>query len=1464
MKKVIGLDLGTGSIGTAVRNIDKGDTLQEQLEYFSSDVFDSGRGKNKSGEYSLAAERSIKRRARRLYDTRRRKLWATLHVLLDNDLCPMAIESLHKWETYNKELGFKREYPIDDKAFDNWIKLDFNGDGKPDYSSPFQLRRELVSVQLDFSIPANRYKLGRALYHIAQHRGFKSSKGETLKEKEDTLDEQKDIQVLEEQQEDDSFSLMQASESKKSNDLQIYMKEHACSTAGSAFACLEDEGIRIRNSKYEAVRSQLIDEIKAIFDFQKDLKSLKELRDKIISTKKGVGSIFVKNGLRFNKNTIGKCTFESKKSRCSAYHPEYEKYRAWQVLNNIKTRKDLNSPFESLSIDAKWEVYNKLFTARVKTDFPFKDIRVFLEEKIFKHKFTIGQINYKDNQTIAGCPITARFINLFGENWENWHQDSHKTHRCNQSQDRHSVCYKAMDIFNICLQTDDMSEIEDFGEHSLLWSSDKIKKLVRLWLSMGSGYSMLSLKAIRNINCFLVRGLSLSDSILLAKIPSIIHLEESNLSALIDIYQNKIKKEVNESKDSYVIGNDIIKEYKSSVPEERFADHDTQYTLAADDIKNVSKHCESHFGVSTWSKMDNMKKTDIVKNVCTLYQNFFRNPIRKTYEIPTLGKKLKDFLMATYPDISNKKWDKLYHPSLINTFQPLHSEMDRTEWRLGFPDIGSLKNPLVLRVLNILRNKINYMLDKGIIDYNTRVVIETTREEHDTHELNDANMRWALETYQHKREEENKAIESAIKDIYPNFSLIPRDAIKKVRYDVEQNAIVDNGYDCFTDIDMYGNKEKLKKYIKKYKLWLEQDFQCMYTGKIVNIHNLFDDNNVDIEHTIPRSMSFDSSDCNLTVCDAYYNRHIKKNYIPTQLANYDSNVIINGKTYTAIKPRLKKWEERVDTLKKRVDFWKAKSRRAQTKDQKDYCIRQRHLWTFELNYWRKKLEAFTITEYKDGFKNSQLVDTSIIAKYAIAFLKSVFTHVDTEKGTMTSEFRKIFGFQTVYEKKDRSLHSHHAIDATVLTIIPTASKRDRMLKMFYKIAELKDCKKYETDYNERNNIDIEIEGLTHKLNSEIQDCHIGNNITTVIEHINSNILVNYRTRDKVLAPAKRNVLKNGKKVRTNDKAEKKANYQKSNGDSIRTKLHEETFYGAIKLPIESGKGNNRTFTKKDGKFIYDDKKSMFIVRRVKLEEFNSEKDLEKIIDPAIRNCIKQVVEQRMQDGVSFKTAIKEDIYMLDKDGKEKRYDKNGHPLCPIRHVRCNYNSSVTFSKIRNIKKQLNTSRKEFINITSRDYKTFTYAKNGDGTSICLLYENAEKQTIIRILYPLDIANLARKGVKCDLEFLKSSLEFSHIIVKKKEFSLSAAFKTGTRVICWEKTFEEFKKMLKENQAEAFKYVFVVKKFNQMNTTYYIYMRPHSDASETKDLEKKVNADNFNYLIEHKDFEINELGNIIFK
>ena len=65
--------------------------------------------------------------------------------------------------------------------------------------------------------------------------------------------------------------------------------------------------------------------------------------------------------------------------------------------------------------------------------------------------------------------------------------------------------------------------------------------------------------------------------------------------------------------------------------------------------------------------------------------------------------------------------------------------------------------------------------------------------------------------------------------------------------------------------------------------------------------NLFDSNAFDLEHTIPASVSFDNSDQNMTLCDAHYNRFIKKNNIPTAMPNYEKDVTIDGKLYTAIK-----------------------------------------------------------------------------------------------------------------------------------------------------------------------------------------------------------------------------------------------------------------------------------------------------------------------------------------------------------------------------------------------------------------------------------------------------------------------------------------------------------------------------------------------------------------------------------
>lgn len=1460
MAKTIGFDLGVGSIGSAIRNTELSSQFPNQLEYFGADIFDSG---VISDQESNAAHRSSIARTRRLYDTRRRKLWATLHLLLDYGLCPIEKKSLFKWETYDKKKGHKREYPINDILFNNWIKLDFDGDGSPDYSSPFQLRKELVSTQLDFSQTVNRYKLGRALYHIAQHRGFKSTKGEKINEQIDD-----NISF-----EESSGDYMKKSEEKKSSILRDYMKAHNLTTVGEAFADLELNGKRIRESDFQAVRSQLIEEIKTIFQFQKGLQNEIDLLTKLISTKKGCGTIFYTKS-HLQKGSIGKCCLEPQKQRCPLSHPEYEKFRAWQTLNNIKIK--INGEVQGLSLDIKQKLYNKLFISRVKTSFAFSEVRELLNNEL-NVSLMENDVNYKDYQTISGCPITARFRKMLGENWETWEQSSEKQHngKKTKSHIKHNITYSAYDLWSFCFQADSKEDVIDFATMSLKWNTEKTKLLTLLWDNMGIGYASLSLKAMRSINRFLLKGCLYSDAVLLAKIPDVIDLSATEIDEILHHYLNVIKKETDRLQFIYKTANSLIERYKSAVASERLADHDFNYILDDQDKKDVLAEAKNN---KNWTNLTNDEHLIIIKETTILYQKFFNSFERKKYPVPTLGHNLVLYLKKRYPEVCPKKWEKLYHPSMINKFHPCNVNEKRESWRLGYPELGAIKNPQVLRVLNILRNKVNYMLDKDLIRYDTHVVIETTREEHDTNELNDANKRIALSVYQNTRKEENKAIaEFLLKefpDLFKTEKNIPEDDIKKTRLAIEQSeSTLDE--DIFTSTNKYYSKKAdFKKYIDRFKLLLQQDFTCLYTGRIINFSSIFDENKVDIEHTIPRSIYPDNSDTNTTVCDAYYNRHIKKNRIPTQLENYENDITIKGVVYTAIRPRLVKWEERVKELEKRVEFWISRSRKAQDKETKDYCIQQRHLWSLELNYWRTKLNTFTIEEVNEGFSNKSLVDTCIITKYAISYLKSVFTRVDAQKGSVTSVFRKIFGIQDIYEKKSRNLHSHHAIDAAVLTIIPTnAKKRDRMIKLFYQIQETKILLKYETNEQERTNLNIIIRNLEESLAREKDDCDLGNNINCFVNRINDEIVINRNTKDCTFAPAKRYIRNGGRKV-----VNKKNNstFLYSAGDSIRADLHEKSFYGAIKKPIVANSDDNNTKYKiENGRFVYDKEDPFIMVIRKNLKDFTKEKDLNNIIDPAVRERLLLFVKNNSLN--KLKTA---DIYMLDKNGKEIRFDKNGRPLCPIRHVRCKVTTGRGFLKYdtaRKIKKHTNVSGKTLVNLINNEHKQYYYVKNSNAKYL-LLYEHNTGNNIsirYRVLFPIDLIKFAQTHTHIDYDFLKHNQEYATLVEDGKEYKLSALIKAGTRVMLWKDKPEELQTLL---PIERNKRIFEVLKFNGDNKVFNIYLRLHIDATTNKDLRPeqiskiyndldirdKTNIKKLKCLVEERDFTIDPLGYIHLK
>ncbi|MEE0909624.1 MAG: HNH endonuclease domain-containing protein [Bacteroidales bacterium] len=1400
MTKILGLDLGTNSIGIALRNTDNGNTLTEQLELFNSIIFKSGVGTGQTGEFSYAAERTKKRSARRLYQARKYRLWATLELLIKEGYCPLSLEDLDKWRRYDKEKGLKRQYPIHAIEFEQWVRLDFNGDGVADYSSPYQLRAELMQKQFDFTNQTDRYKLGRALYHIAQHRGFKSSKGETIKEQEDSA---KETDIVE----------LKKSEIKASGKLVEYMTKHNLPTVGCAFAKLEAEGERIKANEKKAVRSQYKDEVKAIFEFQNGLDISSDFYKRITSEKKGEGTIFYKRPLRSQKGNIGKCTLEPNKARCPISHPEFEEYRAWCLINNIKYRENTDSQWQTLSLELKQELFNDKFL-RHKKSFQFQEIREWLEKKLsleFVCKNESKTINYNDKTSVSACPISYRLKNILGNNYKEWSLQT-KAERINKKTgETHYKNYDYLDLWHIGFSFDELDNILEFANNTLQFDNKQVNGLVKLSTEIQQGYANLSLKAIRNISRFLKQGFIYSNAVLLAKLPDIFkdkwETEKESIIAELSnvIEQNRIESDVKR------ITNNLISIYKSLDYEERFAEHDTTYTLQTQDYSDIEKAITKYYKENKIENKSAVEQEYIKSEVTKKYQEFFNNSKRDYYLIPKLSEDLAEYLQTKYTFLSPKDLKKIYHPSMIDIY-PMAKMEEVEEGRylkqLGSPVIPALKNPMAMRVLHTLRSQINDLIKEGKIDEHTRIVVETARE------INDANMRWAIEKYQKKREELNKEIEKRLTD--EGYDATDYN-IRKAKIWCEQQDILDIESEEKTKKTKSQNKETDFTKIK-YQLWNEQGFRCIYTGKPIKLSDLLNDDEIEIEHTIPRSISFDDSLSNQTVCYSDFNRNIKKNQYPTQLSNYEE-----------ILQRIKPWIEKVKHLEEMVKFWKNKAEATQDKEEKDFRIRQRHLWQMELDYWEKKVSYFTTKEVSQSYRNNQLNDTRIITKYAFHYLKTLFNRVDVQNGAATSALRKIIEGENTYQKKDRNKHSHHAIDATILTLIPSTDKRNALLELFYK--------KEEAEKIEKGSKFVQ----TLKLNTELEKEKaklLPKGVAKVREFIEGNILVNHVSKNQALVPAKKRKRIRGKIVPLLD-ADGKVIFERDEngniktdklgrpipqakqwitGDCIRGELHGGTFYGAI------------TQNKTD-KVIYVVRRELKHKANAQDSGFKDWNDLEKVI---VDKDLFKIMKSQFPEGTDFKTAVAEGIYMLNNKGEK---------VNKIRHVRC------IVPSVKNpleIKKQTYKSKKE--------YKNKYYAAVGD---LCAMskYESEDKKKSKYIVWNLFGIITNRKTMNEDIPLIQNNLKLDHTLVK------------GDMLLVYDKNPQELYDMDKNQLQQR---LYVISRFEgdgriQLLKTINAEKEPKTESiKDFNKLPEKIrqSANGINYLIKGRDFDLVN-GEIVF-
>lgn len=1480
-QKILALDLGSNSIGGTIRDLND---KENQFKKTTVITFETGVKKDdKTGKFTLshAEERTSKRCLRRLYQSRKYKLLETLEFLRKENFCPISEKSFDRWKHYNKEEALKgnggRAYPVDDLFFNNWIKLDFNNDGLPDYKTPYALREELVTFKLDFTIEENKHKLGRALYHISQHRGFKSSK------KVQNADDPKD------ENDGENYDKLNGAEGTKTKEFwksitKLNLDISVEFTIGQVFSRIEKynlqngTNIRIRKELHQFVtRKMLMQEVEDIFKFQ-------EISfGSIFKNKKGEeikisqSPMFWQRPLRSQKGTIGKCTLENNKYRCPVSHPAFEEFRAWSFLNNIQYRikSEKNADWKQIPLDYKQEIYKDKFFRISRKDFDFFEIVNWIKDK---NKHDNWQLNYHKKTNVAACPVSARLKDIFGDDWKNYSLKTDKTKQVIKKDGtikEHKTVYDIDAIWHILFDSDDEDIIEEFATH-VLQLGKKVNKFIGLYKSMPVAYSMLSLKAINNILPFLREGLIYSEATLLAKVPKI--LGNEIWTAKKEVILKKLTKDVIEKnrdeKRILNIVNNLIASYKADPqnPKHNYdyiiGDNDKRLGIESNqtDANQIITAIEDSLGKIIWREKSKEEQGRLLERVSIEYQMFFSDKNRRFKKLPHLQKSMKQFLATefdflkcpnTFKELKDgeikcvcnscKKLNSLYHPSQIDIYPAAkegnykYGDIDKQMVMLGSPKTGAFKNPMAMRALHELRKYINYLIATEQIDEQTRVVVEIPRDSN----LEDNNKRWAWNEYQARRRQENKefreAIYELIKDPQASGSIVNPDSdsdIDKFRiwYEMIQGNDAIEGFEekkVFVPLEKTIKSKKNRKgeeedieefnennYLKinksiffklqkakenvetKYRLWKEQEYCCLYTGRMIGITDLFQENSIDFEHTIPRSKSLDNSLANLTVCDANFNRNIKKNHIPYELDNYSE-----------IKRRLEKWEQKVNDLNLRVDFWKAKSKRATTKEDKNKAIQQRHLWQFELEYWEDKISRFTMEQPPtSGFRKSQLVDTQIISKYAFHYLKTFFNTVEVQKGVITAEFRKIFGVQEIGTEKDRSKHSHHAKDAIVLTLIPTPIVREQMLTLWYEIDEQKQLLKSNTE-TDKNEIKEEINRLEEILRKLIYQCNLPN-VNAVIDKVDEQILINNIAKDNALVAANSRIRSRGKVVPAKDKngsiiyqTDEKGNpiqrkYKDGNlvwkvnefgneildefgnkipvylvkekwakGDSIRGQLHLDTFYGKIKIVEKDERGKFRRDEHKNFIYLVDKKANDFVYKTVLRREVNKEFDVEKIVDQQLKCIIKKQMKGR-----TIGATIAEDggIFMLKKDGSKSN---------KIRHIRC-FSDDVTNPVA--VKKQTN--------VGEHKHKNYFWAKNAENSLYGFYYEIGKSERGFECLNLLDLGSFDKEFDTADSRsFFPKTKEVGRGRVKIN-IPLYTVLKPGVKVIFYKETLEELKEL----------------------------------------------------------------------
>ena len=358
--------------------------------------------------------------------------------------------------------------------------------------NPYAYRHICLHDELDLDSEAGRYILGRAIYHLAQRRGFMSNR----------LEQNGD--------EDDENGKVKQGISKLSEEI----AEAGCDYLGDYFYKLYSEQgntVRIR-SRYTDREAHYKKEFAAICERQHlSPSTVKALERALYFQRKG------------QRSGVGKCVFEAKrkKARCADSHPMFERYRMLSFVNNIRVKRPQDTELLPLNEEERQKAYN-LFYRKSKPKFDFEDIAKAIAGR--GHYQHIGdapdpdshyyQFNCHMTQTVCGCPTTAALRSIFGEDYQRAIAEQYLMGG-NKSPEQ-----MVDDVWNVLYSFTSDEHLKTWAKERLQLDEEQALQFSKIRLSRS--FASLSLAAIRLILPWLERGLPYPHAVFMAKIPAIV------------------------------------------------------------------------------------------------------------------------------------------------------------------------------------------------------------------------------------------------------------------------------------------------------------------------------------------------------------------------------------------------------------------------------------------------------------------------------------------------------------------------------------------------------------------------------------------------------------------------------------------------------------------------------------------------------------------------------------------------------------------------------------------------------------------------------------------------------------------------------------------------------------------------------------------------------------------------------